>query len=102
MGNYGWMKMKRAILIVLVLALLGSGAVYAAVSEVVKPVPATVTIVLLGDATQDDILNSLDITKVERIIAGLDTPTPGGDANLDGSINAIDITKVERLIAHLD
>ena len=40
--------------------------------------------------------------KVERVIAGLDPPMPGADANQDGNINAIDITKVERIIAGLD
>ncbi len=55
-----------------------------------------------ADANQDGNINALDITKVERIIAGLDTETPGADANQDGNINALDITKVERMIAGLD
>jgi len=55
-----------------------------------------------GDANGDGSVNALDITKVERIIAGLDAQTPGADANQDGNINALDITKVERLIAGLD
>ncbi|MFC1861385.1 leucine-rich repeat domain-containing protein, partial [Chloroflexota bacterium] len=57
---------------------------------------------LPGDANNDGEINALDITKVERIIAGLDYETPGADTNQDGSINAQDITKVERLIAGLD
>ena len=61
-----------------------------------------VTSVLPGDANGDGNINALDITKVERIIAGLDTETPGADANQDGNINALDITKVERIIAGLD
>ena len=64
---------------------------------------ATVTAVTLpGDANGDGQVNALDITKVERIIAGLDASTPGADANQDSNINALDITKVERLIAGLD
>ncbi len=59
-------------------------------------------IVIPGDANGDGVVNALDITKVERIIAGLDASTPGADANQDGQINALDITKVERLIAGLE
>lgn len=55
-----------------------------------------------GDANGDGAVNAIDITKVERIIAHLDSSTPGGDANQDGNINSLDITKVERLIAGLD
>lgn len=56
----------------------------------------------IGDANGDGQVNAQDITKVERIIVHLDTPTPGADANLDGNINALDITKVERLIIGLN
>ncbi len=61
-----------------------------------------VTSVIPGDANDDGAVNALDITKVERIIAGLDAETPGADANGDGNVNALDITKVERIIAGLD
>jgi hypothetical protein len=54
-----------------------------------------------GDANGDGNVNALDITKVERVIAGLDAETPGADANQDGNINALDITKIERIIAGL-
>lgn len=60
------------------------------------------TTVLPGDANGDGSVNALDITKVERIIAGLDSETTGADANQDGAVNALDITKVERIIAGLD
>ena len=84
--------------------LIGSGTVYATVSETVRSLPASVTIVsvLAGDATGDDTVNALDITEVERVIAHLAPSIPGADANGDGDINAIDITKVERIIAGLD
>ncbi len=62
----------------------------------------TVQTVIPGDANGDGNVNALDITKVERIVAGLDAETPGADANGDGNINALDITKVERIIAGLD
>jgi hypothetical protein len=58
--------------------------------------------VLAGDANGDGVVNALDITKVERIVAGLDAQTAGADANQDGAVNALDITKVERIIAGLD
>jgi hypothetical protein len=61
----------------------------------------TVPTVIPGDANGDGVVNALDITKVERIIAGLDAQTPGADANQDGNVNALDITKVERIIAGL-
>jgi len=61
-----------------------------------------VTWVLPGDANGDSVIDALDITKVERIIAGVDARTPGSDANQDGNINALDITKTERIIAGLD
>jgi len=61
-----------------------------------------ITSVQPGDANGDGNVNALDITKVERIIAGLDVETPGADANQDGNINALDITKIERIIAGLD
>ncbi len=54
--------------------------------------------VIPGDANEDGEVNAIDITKVERIIARLDAPTPGADANEDGFIDAIDITKVELII----
>ena len=78
-------------------------------NNLAEEIPATwvgdsvnITLVLPGDANGDGYINALDITKVERIIAGLDTETPGADVNQDGNINALDITKVERIIAGLD
>jgi len=61
-----------------------------------------ITTVVPGDVNGDGNVNALDITKVERVIAGLDAETLGADANQDGNINALDITKVERIIAGLD
>lgn len=55
-----------------------------------------------GDVNGDYMVDAADITAVERMIAGLDTPTSGADANQDGQINALDITKVERIFAKLD
>jgi len=71
-----------------------------------KIVPVTLHVtdeaVMKGDANGDGVVNSLDITKVERIIVGLDAETPGADANGDGVVNSLDITKVERIIVGLD
>jgi len=51
-----------------------------------------------GDANNDGSVNNLDITKLEKIIVGLDSPDPGADANGDGKVNTLDITKVEMVI----
>ena len=51
-----------------------------------------------GDADGDGSVTSLDITKLERIIMGLDDPTAGADANEDGSVNTLDITRIELII----
>jgi hypothetical protein len=61
-----------------------------------------ITSSMAGDANGDGVVNALDITKVERIVVGLDTETPGADANGDGVVNALDITKIERIIVGLD
>ncbi len=71
-------------------------------------IPATwlsglvVVSVLPGDASGDGVINAIDITRVERIVAHLDTITDGADANGDGAVNALDVTAVERIIARLD
>ena len=52
-----------------------------------------------GDATGDGLVNAVDITKTELIIAGREAPTQGADANQDGAVNAVDITKIELIIA---
>jgi len=55
--------------------------------------------ILLGDANQDGVVNALDITYIEMIIAGLVPATPEADANQDGVVNALDITATEIIIA---
>ncbi|MFC2018684.1 cohesin domain-containing protein [Chloroflexota bacterium] len=65
-------------------------------------VTVSVITIVYGDANTDGQINAQDITKVERIVAQLDTQTLQADANQDGSINALDITKTERLVAGLD
>jgi hypothetical protein len=59
-------------------------------------------IFLRGDANGDDVVNMGDVTKVERIILGLDLHTCSCDANGDGQITMGDVTKIERLILGLD
>jgi thermitase len=54
---------------------------------------------LRGDANYDGVVNSLDITQVERIIQGLVLTAADADANADGVVNALDITTVEKIIA---
>ncbi len=60
------------------------------------------TSVIPGDANGDGVVDMLDVTKVERIILGLDDPTPGADANQDGVIDMLDVTKIERIILGID
>lgn len=64
--------------------------------------PVVLVLPLAGDASGDGLVDAVDITKVEMIIAGLVPKTPGADANRDGKVNSLDITKVERLIAGLE
>jgi PKD repeat protein len=57
-----------------------------------------IKIYIQGDSNDDGEINSLDITKTERIIVQIDATNPGADANLDSSINSLDVTKTELLI----
>ena len=62
---------------------------------------------LIGDLNNDGVINVLDITLLERYIAGLSVSTPlsqeeflrRADVNGDGVVNSLDITAMERLIA---
>jgi hypothetical protein len=58
--------------------------------------------VIPGDANGDGVVDILDVTKTERIIAMMDAETPGADANEDGVVDILDVTKIERIIALLD
>ena len=84
--------MKILGIITILALLLGGGAV----------VPVSATSEVVGDATEDGVVDVRDLTKVERIIALLDAETRGADATQDGVVDARDITKVERIIALLD
>ena len=61
---------------------------------------------LIGDLNDDGVVNALDLTLLERYIAGLDVNTPlspeeflrRADVNGDGVVNALDLTALERLI----
>ena len=81
---------------------MGDGTSYGEEKTFFKPVSIT-PVVPFGDANGDGLVNALDITKIERIIVGLDArqPMTNPDANQDGNVNAMDITKVERIIAGL-
>ena len=67
----------------------------------VTPTPTPVTPIptpINGDTNEDGIVNSTDLTKVERIIMGLDPVTSSADVNGDGNINALDLTQIELVI----
>ena len=61
----------------------------------------------IGDLNDDGIINILDLTLLERYVAGLSVSTPlsdtefrrRADINGDGTINALDLTALENLIA---
>jgi hypothetical protein len=82
----------------------GAGDWYASIyasytlGETPTPTPTPTPTQTPGDANGDGAVNSLDITKVKRIIIGLDPPTSGADANGDGYVNALDITRLEQII----
>jgi hypothetical protein len=61
-----------------------------------------ISVVNYGDANEDGKVNMGDVTKVERIILGLDPPTCSCDANRDGKTNMGDVTRIERVILGLD
>jgi hypothetical protein len=58
-------------------------------------------IVKRGDANGDHFLDMGDAIMIERIILGLDSPTPGADANLDDEVNMGDVVEIERIILGL-
>jgi len=77
---------------------LKRGSYTAWCTQVYVEVEFTSNIFPTGDANEDGSVNSLDITKIKRIIMGLDEPTQGADANSDGNINAMDLTQIELII----
>ena len=93
------------------LHVIGSGGNTSAISfsngilrdSAVNQIPASwsggsVIVYKVGDANGDGIVNALDITKVKRIIIGIDSYIPGADANLDGNVNELDITRIELIM----
>jgi hypothetical protein len=56
---------------------------------------------IYGDANGDHRVSIGDVTKIERMILGLDPVTPGADANIDGVINMADVITVEKQILGL-
>jgi len=58
--------------------------------------------IMNGDANADGVVDAADITKVERIIMGLDKGNINADANLNGSINMGDVVKIIRIMRKLD
>ena len=55
-----------------------------------------------GAANGDGKVNIIDVTKVERVILGLDPITVASDANNDGKVNIGDVTWIERIILGLE
>ena len=53
---------------------------------------------MVGDANTDGVVDAGDITKVKRIIFGMDEATPCVDANGDGVVDAADITAIKMIV----
>ena len=62
----------------------------------------SITAYIVGDATGDGVVNTSDVTKIERIILLMDPATPGADVNSDDHVNTSDITLCERIILGYD
>jgi hypothetical protein len=75
---------------------LGNDVTYPAYNK--ERAEVTVTVYIRGDANEDGVVNMADVTRVERIILGLDPPTRGADANEDNQINMADVTRIENII----
>jgi len=58
--------------------------------------------IVAGDANADGVVDAADITKVERIIMGLDAPNVNADTNMNGSIDMGDVVKISRIIRGLE
>jgi hypothetical protein len=56
---------------------------------------------VFGDVNEDLRVSIGDVTKIERIILGLDPVTAGADANVNGVVDMGDVVKVERMILGL-
>jgi hypothetical protein len=92
--------MKRLIILAIMAVVALATPILADTSEVQPPSPTP--IIIHGDINMDGRVDACDITKCERIMIGMDKPTPGADVNHDGQVNSIDLTKVERIICRLD
>jgi len=84
-----------------VIEVLGANSSWVTISRGLSDVIVMAEGSLLGDVNGDSSVNALDLTEVERIIAGLDAVTPNADVNEDGAINALDVTQIERIIVGL-
>ncbi len=95
--------MKRLLPVVAVALILVLSIVGCTRSASQQPSPTTVqTAFSPGDANQDGIVNMGDVTKVERIMLGIDPLTPGADVNGDGVVNMGDVIRIERIILGLN
>jgi hypothetical protein len=79
--------------------ILGPTSVWPGIKDVKFPLRIITS--MPGDANGDGVINIGDVTKVQRIILGLDPPTIGADANLDGVIDMGDVTKIMLIILGL-
>lgn len=60
-----------------------------------------VSFFLRGDLNGDGVVDTSDLSYLEKIIVGLAPGVPAADLNGDGKINTADLTELERIIAGL-
>jgi len=53
------------------------------------------------DPNCDGSIDARDLTKMHRIIAGIDTATPGADCNGDGKVDARDLTAIKQIVVEV-
>ena len=91
-------KMKHSIIIIagIILVLFGSGIAYAALNEVDKPVPASVTIIygLAGDVNQDGQVDTADLVIVSDSFNTIPPVNEAADVNCDGIVDIYDLVLI--------
>ncbi|HWQ66686.1 MAG TPA: ABC transporter substrate-binding protein [Methanospirillum sp.] len=87
------MKLRLALVLLFVLSL---GIVISSAEDVQIGEPFSVQI--MGNANQDEVVNDLDIAKINEIISGKEKKNSLSDANNDGVIDQKDIDQIQKII----
>jgi iron complex transport system substrate-binding protein len=87
--------MKLRVVLVL-LSILSMSIAISSAEDVKIGVPFSVQI--MGNANQDEVVNNLDIAKINEIISGKEKKNSLADANNDGVIDQKDIDQIQKII----